>query len=434
MILPGAVLGGRYHVQELIARGGMADVFRAQDSMLDRDIAVKAFRVGASDVRRFETEARILARFDHPNLVRVYDVGTEAEQPYVVLQLIPGPTLTRRLEEQGALAEPEARRVATDVSGALAYVHAAGIVHRDVKPSNILLAPDGRAVLGDFGIALVIDTTRMTAAAETVGTAAYLAPEQLTGRDISAAADVYSLGLVLLEALTGVLPFAGTPQEMMAARLARPPAVPASLPAPWPELLTAMTRPDPSGRPAAASIATSLGAPSDALTGIVPPPLMVTADEAPTQIARRTELLGQPAAATPKPSRHRLGWLAGLAALGVVLIAAAVAASQKDREPTAPPATTTTTPTTVPVTTPPPTAAPTTTTTTTTVAPSPAPTSGTAPPSSCSEFEAAKQAIETEKQRIEQQYRNDKKTREALKKQLEEQKRQIEADSRAAGC
>lgn len=254
----GDELMGRYEVESLIASGGMADVHLARDRRLGRAVAVKSFRVG-TDPRRFEAETRLLAALQHPNLMSVFDAGEHDGVPFIVLQHIAGPTLADRLRE-GPLAPDEVQRLALDVTSALDYVHRQRIVHRDVKPSNILFEPDGRAVLGDFGVAVLLDATRLTADAATIGTAAYLAPEQATGGDVDAATDMYALGLVLIEAQTGEPVFAGSLPEVVAAKLGGDPPVPAGLPSPWPGLLTAMTRRDPRARPDAGAVLASLGA------------------------------------------------------------------------------------------------------------------------------------------------------------------------------
>ena len=197
----GSVLAGRYELVRHIARGGMADVYEADDRQLQRAVAIKVFRAGATaDRARFDAEVVVLAALNHPGLVQVYDAGEHEGDAFVVLDLVDGPTLAARLASGGPVPPAAAAEVGAQVADALAYVHDQGVVHRDVTPANVLCSPDGRALLADFGIARLIDTSRVTAAATTVGTAAYMAPEQVQGLDVTPAADVYSLGLVLLEA------------------------------------------------------------------------------------------------------------------------------------------------------------------------------------------------------------------------------------------
>ena len=249
----GDVLDGKYAIGELLARGGMADVHRAHDVGRDRPVAVKAMRVDTGDQRRFARESRVLADLDHSNLVRLLAVGHHEGRPYMVMDLVDGPSLAVRLEE-GPLDLDAGRRLGRDVASALAYVHGQGVIHRDVKPSNILLEPDGHARLTDFGVVWLSDGTQLTETSSTIGTMAFLAPEQIGGGNVSAAVDVYALGLVLLEAMSGQHAFAGTQQEILAARLVRNPDIPASLPPSWRRLLRAMTARDPAERPEASVI------------------------------------------------------------------------------------------------------------------------------------------------------------------------------------
>ena len=211
--LEGTRLGGRYAVHALLGRGGMAEVYDAVDERLGRPVAVKVLRpalAANADVRRrFETEAKAAARLSHPNVVAVYDTGEDNGNPYIVMERLPGETLGDRMAA-GPVDEGWLRRVAGDVLQALSAAHGAGIVHRDVKPGNILIATDGCAKVADFGIAKSTEiTTEQTATNMLVGTPAYLAPERIEGKAATFRSDIYSLGVVLYEALAGHKPFSG---------------------------------------------------------------------------------------------------------------------------------------------------------------------------------------------------------------------------------
>ncbi|MGX7824449.1 serine/threonine-protein kinase [Actinokineospora sp. 24-640] len=253
------LLDGRYELGAVIGRGGMADVHRATDIRLNRAVAIKIFHAGEHSERSSE-EARLLAGLAHPGLVRVYDAAPAHVPPYLVLQLVEGPTLRRRLDTQGNLDLAHTSRIGSRLADALAYVHSHGIIHRDMKPANILLDSDGDCYLTDFGIARALGSARLTNAGHCVGTAAYLAPEQLRGESVGPPADVYSLGLVLLECLTGSPEYDGSDLEAAVARLSRPPRLPAWLPPVWTATLAAMTARDPRHRPTAADCAQRLAA------------------------------------------------------------------------------------------------------------------------------------------------------------------------------
>ena len=249
----GATLGDRYEVVRHIARGGMGDVYEAKDTLLGRPVAVKVYRATAGvDRARFEAEVRTLASLNHPGLVQVYDAGAHDGDEYVVLELVDGPTLTAAIRDRGPLPPGEVAALGAALAASLDYVHERGVVHRDVSPSNILRGSDGRPRLADFGIARLLDTTRVTAATTTIGTAAYMAPEQVEGRDVTPAADVYALGLVLREALTATPAFHGVGHEAALARLTRDPDVTTGIPEEWHGLLAEMTARDPDVRPTAA--------------------------------------------------------------------------------------------------------------------------------------------------------------------------------------
>jgi eukaryotic-like serine/threonine-protein kinase len=226
------------------------------------------FRSGldAVSARRFDGEARTLAALSHPGLVSVYDAGTDGDSTFLVLQLVDGRTLHNRIGD-GPLSPEEVRTLGARLADALAHVHANDVVHRDVKPSNILLDTEGNAYLADFGLARLTGATRLTGTGEMMGTAAYLAPEQVRGKDLGFPVDVYALGLVLLECLTGYREYEGTEVEVALARLHRPPDLPDDLPPDLAHLLTRMTALTPRRRPTALQCAQLLRAGTDGSTG-----------------------------------------------------------------------------------------------------------------------------------------------------------------------
>ncbi|MFI9825790.1 protein kinase [Streptomyces sp. NPDC052013] len=254
--LQGKVLAGRYRLDALLGRGGAADVHQGFDLRLRRSVAVKVFRA-SSDTQteeRFTEEGILLARLQHPGLVTVYDAGQHNGVPFLIMDLIEGPTLRERIA-RGRLAPIEVGTLGAALADALAYVHAAGVVHRDVKPSNVLMDTTGSPRLTDFGISRLIDSTTHTASGALIGTAAYLAPEQVLGQHVGPAADIYALGLTLLECLKGELEYGGTQLEAAIARLHRPPSFPPHLGDDLTRLLKAMTALEQHDRPDAGSCA-----------------------------------------------------------------------------------------------------------------------------------------------------------------------------------
>ncbi|MEU7723207.1 serine/threonine-protein kinase [Streptomyces tibetensis] len=253
------ILAGRYRLDALIGSGGAADVYRGYDLRLRRPVAVKVFRhgTGFDTEEAFRSEAVILARLNHPGLVTAFDAGRDDGDAFLVMQLIDGRTLKSRIAE-GPLSCEAVAALGAALADALAHAHQEGIVHRDVKPSNILLDSSGRAHLTDFGISRALDATTRTAPDTLTGTAAYLSPEQVLGKPVSRPADIYALGLVLLESLTGRLEYDGGPLESAIARLHRRPELPDFLPDDFAALLRDMTSLEEHARPDAYDCAQEL--------------------------------------------------------------------------------------------------------------------------------------------------------------------------------
>jgi eukaryotic-like serine/threonine-protein kinase len=205
---------GRYAVEDRIGRGGMATVWRARDRVLDREVALKrlrpAMREDPEAMARFVRETRTVARLSHPGIVKTLDGGEDADGPFLVMELIDGEDLKTRIRRDGALAPREAARIGAQVAATLEFTHRHGVVHRDIKSQNVLIDRDGNAKLADFGIAHLLEgagESRLTRSGMMVGTSDYLAPEQAEGRPIDGRTDIYALGIVLWECLTGELPF-----------------------------------------------------------------------------------------------------------------------------------------------------------------------------------------------------------------------------------
>lgn len=207
------VLDGRYALEMLVGSGGMADVYRAKDQLLERTIAVKVLHQQYENdkefIERFQREAKAAARITHPNIVNVYDVGVAEGRHYIVMEYVPGRTLKERIKEEGPVPAAEALHIARQIAGALAQAHANNLVHCDIKPHNILVMPDGNVKVADFGIARAVTESTMTYNDNIMGSVHYFSPEQARGTIITPKSDVYSLGVVLYEMLTGRIPFDG---------------------------------------------------------------------------------------------------------------------------------------------------------------------------------------------------------------------------------
>jgi serine/threonine protein kinase len=311
-VVPGIVLDNRYRLGELLGRGATAEVYFATDELLGRSVAVKVFHRGFGDattVARQRTEMQVLAKLHHPHLVTVYDakLGVDHGQDpggsddddltYLVMELVQGGTLADRITPTG-MPPGDVARVGAAVAGALAAVHSYGLVHRDIKPANILISTAGDVKLSDFGIARELEAERLTAAADVIGTAAYLSPEQARGAQVGPPTDVYALGLVLLESLTGHREYPGTAVESAVARLLRDPVVPANLPGSWPGLLRAMTQADPGRRPTSAEVEAALTGRGDILaappaTATLPQPVPVLPPPPERAPAKKTASAGK---------------------------------------------------------------------------------------------------------------------------------------------
>jgi len=295
------IVAGRYEIERPLGHGAMAVVDLARDLELGRHVALKRLAENLArdeELRaRFLREGRIAARLSDAHVVKVFDVGEGDGRPYIAMEHVDGETLADLLARRGTVPPDEAVRLGVQAARALAAAHAAGLVHRDVKPQNLLLRRDGLLKLGDFGIAFGLDGTRLTVAGTVLGTAAYLAPEQSRGEDVSAAADVYALGLVLVEMLTGA-----PDRDASLARV--PPALAA--------VVLRCLAVDPRRRPAAADVARELGS---------------ALDDAPTVILPR------------RPGRTKGRLLVGGVSLGLIAagIAAAVVAAGGSSPPAPPP-------------------------------------------------------------------------------------------------
>ena len=320
------LLDGRYQLGERLGGGAVADVFRGVDKRLERPVAVKVFRGdAAAQLHRHEAEMRTLASLDHPSLVSVFDAGTAEEtgQPFLVMQLVEGHTLADELHE-GPLTAERAATYGAALADALAYVHARGFVHRDVKPANVLIAADGRVHLADFGIARLVDSAHETRTGDVLGTPAYFAPEQVAGEPVAAPADVYALGIMLIEALSGERPFEGTAMEIALARVNRSPDVPTTLSQGWQTLLAAMTARNPRDRPSAGQVADNLrrlaeGGDIDRTVVMAPTPAASA-----TTVMPATAVVTNAAAAYPATTAQarRRGPSAAVILLIVVIVAA----------------------------------------------------------------------------------------------------------------
>jgi eukaryotic-like serine/threonine-protein kinase len=269
-------VGGRYHIDGALGHGGMATVYRARDEELGRLVAVKRLSEGLSGDEifreRFLREARMAAGLSHPNIVAVFDVGEEDGVPYIVMECVEGRTLADLMAESGAVDPDRAVDLILQACAGLEHAHAAGLVHRDIKPQNLLVRDDDTLKIADFGIARPAEGTQLTLAGTILGTAAYLAPEQALGERVTAAADLYSLGAVGYELLAGRLPYeVESLADLPVRQRAGPPPPIAGVAAELQDAILRCLRPEPTERPPSpAALARDLAQASHEPTATLP--------------------------------------------------------------------------------------------------------------------------------------------------------------------
>jgi len=334
----GTVLGDRYTLTERIAVGGMGEVWAATDTVLDRTVAVKLLHPALSQesdfVERFRAEARHTAALQHPNIATVFDYGEDDGTAYLVMELVVGQPLSQIIAERAPLSPKETIAILIQAAMALDAAHEGGVVHRDVKPANILVTPDGTAKLTDFGISRAVDSVPLTRTGQVLGTAQYLSPEQALGQSATASSDIYALGVVGHEMLTGERPFdTGSVVSTALAHVNQaPPPLPDTVPIGVRDVISAALAKDPADRPeSAAAMAHALGMPGAAFAS-APPVTSAPIETAPIAHAP-TQAMPAPTRAMPsqalptqapgipaRRSRRRPAWLLALAAavLGVL--------------------------------------------------------------------------------------------------------------------
>jgi eukaryotic-like serine/threonine-protein kinase len=280
MISPGVTLGGRYRLDERIAGGGMGDVWRGTDDVLGRTVAVKILLPALLDepgfAERFRGEARTMATINHPGVVDVYDYGSDQQLAFLVMEYVEGDALSRTLSRVGRLTPARTMALVAQAADALQAAHSNGIVHRDVKPGNLLVRPNGTLVLTDFGIARSALVGQLTVAGSVLGTASYISPEQASGAVATAASDVYALGVVAYQCLSGRRPFDGaTPLEIAMKHVRDTPRpLPSDIPPAVRSIVERAMAKDPAARwPTAAAMAGVARQAASSLTTAVHPPV-----------------------------------------------------------------------------------------------------------------------------------------------------------------
>ncbi|BAJ74455.1 serine/threonine protein kinase [Microbacterium testaceum StLB037] len=367
--------GGRYELDSRIAIGGMGEVWEATDHVIGRTVAIKILKdeyMGDPGfLERFRAEARHAALVNHEGIASVFDYGEEDGSAFLVMELVPGEALSTIIEREGSLSTDKTLDIVAQTAAALQAAHAAGLVHRDIKPGNLLITPDGRVKITDFGIARIADQVPLTATGQVMGTVQYLSPEQASGHPASPATDIYSLGIVAYECLAGKRPFTGESQVAIAmAQINEQPApLPPTVAVPVQNLVMAMIAKKPDERPASAAAvsraATALRRGDLAAAAAAVPAIAAGAAVAddvtqllsPGQTSAATRLMPTPAATSllteehteetvpPKKKRSRLTWpLIALIVLLVLVLGGTLAALLTNQnEPDAAPSSSTST-------------------------------------------------------------------------------------------
>jgi eukaryotic-like serine/threonine-protein kinase len=338
---PGTVLGDRYRLIERVAVGGQGEVWRAEDTALGRPVAVKLLRGEYADSaefrQRFRREAQNAAALSHHGIAQVfdYDEGRGDEPPYLVMEFVEGESLAATIARDAPMDPGRVLEVILSAATALAVAHAAGLVHRDVKPGNLLVGRDGSIKITDFGIARAVDAVPLTRTGMLMGTPLYLAPEQATGRQATGATDLYALGIIAFEMLTGHPPYEGPPTAVLIAHRDTPlPELPASVPSGVRDLVRALTAKDPALRPAGAAVVAEWAArlradPAVTVAGgtrldavPVPPAYPVAAPDAHRPVGNATQVLAMPVPG--EPARHRRVLPLAIGGLAIALLAGVI--------------------------------------------------------------------------------------------------------------
>ena len=339
----GVSFGGRYELQSRIAIGGMGEVWEATDHVIGRTVAIKILKdeyMGDPGfLERFRAEARHAALVNHEGIASVFDYGEENGSAFLVMELVPGEALSTIIERDGSLSADKTLDIVAQTASALQAAHAAGLVHRDIKPGNLLITPDGRVKITDFGIARIADQVPLTATGQVMGTVQYLSPEQASGHPASPATDTYSLGIVAYECLAGKRPFTGESQVAiaMAQINEQPPPLPPTVPIPVQNLVMAMIAKKPGDRPSSsatvARAATALrrgdlnsaaiAVPAIATGGVASDDatrILTTGDDGATRILPTTAQLPTDQVAEEDGKKKRNAWTWPLIALIVLLV------------------------------------------------------------------------------------------------------------------